>query len=332
MKNFLPVIILLAGFLGCLGTEEEEVDEVPVTVELPAAFVSQSQIGKIVLTVRAADIPTPITAELTQPIPATPAFSVSIPPGSGREFEVIVTISSDSKSGFKGRVVTDVSTSGGTVPIDLRFVNFADDLISTEDPFDVLNSTTQYPDIDFVLLRQGSCTLSGITFPDAAILLVDFEDRFSLPSFVDSMEAYLEFDTDGNPATPSGGTTKISRIRGGVAANFSTGAENYVQITLFKPGGPTPTIRLFNSLDDSVIDVLSSSNSGAKLTEPPDQVGLTLCIDRNVFNTSIDKDGDGKGTFNLLVGRIEAGAFSPNDIAYRSGVILYDFGFDTSSL
>lgn len=324
-------IAVLCCLLSCLfpsGCGEPAL----VTVELPAAFVAQSQIGKIVLTIRAADIPTPITVELTQPIPLTPAFSVSVPPGTAREFEVIVTITADPKSGFMGKTVADISTSGGTVPIDVSFVNFADDLISSEDSFDVLNSTTEFPDIDFVTFRQGICDLPSFSLPDAAIFLVDFEDQFSLPSFVDSMEAYLEFDSDNDPATPSGGTTKISRIRDGVAANFSTGAENYVKAVIFKPGGPSPTIQLFNSLDDSFVDVLSPSNSGATLTEPPAQVVLTLCIDRNVFNTFIEKDGDGKGAFNLLVGKIVIGVFSPNDIAYRGGTILYDLSFDTSSL
>lgn len=332
MKNFLPVIFLLTGFVGCLGVEEGEVDEVPVTVELPAAFVAQSQIGKIVLTIRAADIPTPITAELTQPIPSTPAFSVSVPPGSGREFEVIVTITSDPKSGFQGKVVTDISTAGGTVPIDMEFVNFTDDLIRTEDSTDTVDSSSSSinPDINFVKIVQGSCT----KITDAIIFVIDLEDNF-FPSTVEELRAFIEFDVDVNSSTGSN-PTKIEREKGSkLTSNFLSGSEVYLSARITPGFGTAAQVGLFNAVTDANLDPSIPGDAtppfGGTYSGTTDNV-FSICVYRRVFDTFIDADN--KGAFNILIGMFDTGLgiFRPNDIAYRSGLIFYDLSFDTSSL
>ena len=302
-----------------------------VTVELPAAFVAQSAIGKILLSIHAPDIATPITAELMPPIPSTPAFSVSVPPGSAREFEVFVTIAADPKSGFVGRTVADISTSGGTVPVNMEFMNFTDDLIRTEDSFDVADSASNAnPDIDFVKVAQGSCG----TITDAIIFLIDLEDNF-FPDTSEKLNAFIEFDVDADPLTGSN-PTKIEREKGAALTNsFQTGSEVYLLAEIDPVLGASAQVGLFDAntdvnLDPSIPGDLTPPFGGV-YSGSTDNV-LSVCVYRRVFNAFIDTDN--RGAFNILAGMFSfiTSSFRPNDIAYRSGVILYDFDFDTSSL
>lgn len=319
-------IFLLVWLIGCTGVEGDA-DEVPVTVELPAAFAAQPDVAKIVLRVTAPDIATPITVELTPPIPSSPAFSISVPPGTGRLFEVIASLTTDSRIGFFGRTTSDIFDTATTVSIAMNFVDFAEDATAT----DVLRDSTIEPDIASVKIFRGACLM----FTDAVGITVDFRDDYS--NTVDPLRTIIEFDTDGDALT--GATkTKIERARfrpppstESVPSNFVSGGEKYLQVDISPPA--LVSVGFTTSDSDGPVDI--STTQAVRQFTTGTQI-LDVCLEVSFFQTQIETTVDpnpGKGAFNVLTGVVDsAGSFQANDIAFQGGVLLYDLSFDTSSL
>ncbi len=306
---FLKGLLILSSLFVIAGCDETET---LVTVELPASLATDFPIiDKIVLKVSAPDMAT-LTESLVPPFDPSPTFSLNVPIGNDRLFEMTASTTLGPRFGFYGQAMRDITDAPTVVPIEMDFMNFADDAIDdTQFPGD-----RSFPDMTRAKIFFEKCPLT----PDA--LIVEIEMLWDLGP--DSL-TIVEFDADGNPFTGAA-PSKIEKEKGGVTNNFSMGTNFYYEI-MSKGGVFSGLVR--DSSSDITLFPLLEVNASSLPVPGPDPVSLLqICMARADFTTL---DPNLEGIFNILVkGKDASGGLQANDIAYEGGEIVYDLSFDTT--
>lgn len=289
---------------------------VPISITLPPAFAAEAGISKIVLTVSGDDF-SDITAELTPPFGSPPIFGgIDVPIGADRTFSATAVMLGGNDFGFHGETTTDVTDTTTSVPIVMDFINFAED--ATDDG---LAGDNDNPDLFDVHIARGDCSSVGGKPVESIILQIDLDPDFNTPTVPDLTETLIiaEFDVDEDPGDIN--DTFIETNKGGVVANFPTGSEFRIEMTVnFPASGADPSIRT------------EWINAAGNVEFSDATVGrqVFVCLSLADFQS---EDPDEIGVFNVLAGNIPGGGgFTANDIAYEGGVMRYDFSFDTSAL
>lgn len=308
-----------------------------VTLQLPSALVTDFTLERIVLDVTGPDMPpmqdTILAADIVDPV----VFNLDVPLGLNRTFLVRAVRGLDPLfTGFVGSNTVDVGLLGVQVPINMEFVNFAQDATGT----DVIIADPNNPDINEVEILLGTGNDLGINICntiDSVFFVISLED-FDIATRGGGLQAIIEFDIDNNPLTGSAASL-ISLSAGAVNVSLLSGTERSAtlifdaqglatQLLLEDVTGPQPVLLEadFNEDFNSLFDPASST--------------ATFCISQVKFfgqdpnAPAVDIDAlDSSGIFNVLVGAIDAAAgFVANDVAFTTGNIHYELNFDTTGL
>lgn len=318
-------VILLGCFwlasCGTLSEEGSQMVQVPIALNIKQSVLDT--LDKISLTVTGPGMTT-LTKDLTPPFTSPVTFSVSVPTGSDRIFTVKARVTEEPLIGYQASKTTNVAEQGGSVPINLQYVNFV--LDGTSDT--IQSGQMDLSEFDFSVNTQSTSS----TTDDLVIFEMTFAGQ--VPQFTSVF--LIEFDKDAKNTT--GKTqTKIHELRGALTSGFLAGSELYLVIQ--DAFGQHFQITLLDS-NDQIITFPTSSTVTAVLDQT--RTILTLSIDRTTFNSLIDDDG--VGLINILVGTKlssipmdlpDFSDFSPHDILISSTTVptmLYETSFDLSGL
>ncbi len=336
-KLFIPLIFLL--LVNCGGSSSETSpessggvnvpsSEITVHMDLPAAFVSEGLVSRILLRVTAPDIATPITVQATPPFSPSTPFSITVPIGTGRLFEVFAFMTSlDNHSAFYGKTSSSVTSASLSLPISMNYLNRAQDAAGAGDV--VFPSSHQSPDIDVVAIFRTTSPPSGCP-ADSVVTVINLTSTYVRPtSTAESLVTIIEFDTD-NDATSGSITTHIQSVLTSTGSSLTTtfthGSE--MLFTIDGPSGGTgdvSTIHVSVTSPATGATLTGFTTSNASYNDTLKR--LTICVSSSAF---LAQDPDGVGRFNVLTGD-SVSTLVPNDIAYQNGTILYDLNFDSSS-
>lgn len=279
------------------------------------AAIYPSQIQSIDLTISASDISTPIHApRITTPASLPITFNgIDIPIGPSRLFEVTVTTSIGLHAQFYGNVMANITSAGGTVPIDLNWLNFVEDEIL---PSDVVSSANTDPNIaGFEIFHTSvdSSPCQANTIKMTLKLQSDFQPPFTTANGF--IKTIFEFDLDSNQLTGSS-SSYIARRRGSTSpsilgANMPSGTEFALEVTgpSFSPS--TSVIAIDPANDDTVLSLFPVTAFYDANVQT-----MFVCMNAPAF---FELDPERSGVMNILIGRENLGNFVPNDIAYRGG-------------
>lgn len=325
MKGLRVILLGCLWMMGC-GALPETGEDSPM-IQVPIALnIKQSvldTLDKISLTVTGPGMAT-LTKDLTPPFTSPVAFNVSVPTGSDRIFTVKSRVTEDFLIGYQGSITSDVASSGGTVTINLQYINFA---------LDGSSDTVGQNQIDISTFEFGVNTNgTSVTTDDRVMLDIDFVNP--IPTFL--WAVVIEVDTDAKSTTGST-RTRIDKLRGSLASGFSAGSELYLVVEDTFQG---VVISLFDGNDASVS--LPQQTSALTATLDTSHTLLTVSIDLAVFKSLIDADG--VGHLNILTGTKVSSTplllpdftgFSTDDILISSTTVptvKYQIGFDLSGL
>lgn len=337
MKKLMMLILGFSFFaIGCGGSSD-----VQVRVSLPAAFVDQGIVDRIVVRVTAPDITTPIIAVLPSssfPVTVTDSvtMNVTVPIGSARLFEVFAPLVGAGPSMMAGKVTTDVSLPGAgltfSVPvIQMQFVNFAEDALS-----DVLSAAINQPNITSFKIFHVSVA-DPICATGTVELVVDFTDTFIAPASVETHRTIIEFDTDANPVTGTT-TSRIetfqSRATTRLPNAFISGTDFAIMITNGVGGTAVGALDLTGTIAPEIAITTILPTVHFDTTNKT----FTVCVPDSVFSPG-GLDPDGKGLVNVLsgldlssTGLTSGTSFQGNDILYQSDAVRYDVNLDLATI
>ncbi len=334
--SILPFLFLLgcdttveSNFEGTPSGQTEDFQETaPVTldIDLPA-FTAENLIDRIVLQVSGSDM-TEIIRVIRPPFNVT-TFQVNVPIGSSRTFKVSTptNITNDSFSSYMGVQIIDVGIEPLIINMPLSFLNFAVDAASTDTPPDqLIHVDSHYPDITFAqtfLNTSERPTLANDCAVDEVVFFVKFHDDLGIPNPGDAIVTHIEFDVDDDLDTGSlVSYIEVQRDRGLITTLIS--GTNFVAEATVNGADPTrPAMRLINPDGTTVPEPLGSPASFDLATKR-----LTVCIPINTFTIL---DADQSGAFNIMASR-KITALEPNDILYRSGVVKYNYFFNSQAV
>ncbi|QQR79268.1 MAG: hypothetical protein IPJ69_07715 [Deltaproteobacteria bacterium] len=338
-KNIFVFLCLTILHFGCGSAS----GPVSVRVSLPAAFVAQDSIDRIVMRISGPDLPNYIQQVLRPPFASDVTFDVTVPFGANRTFEVFAPFTGTDNRLLYGRQnfsVLDTDTGVLNLPIlPMNFTNFAEDSTGSTD---VVDTSISEPDITSFRIYRIDPIVDAYCSGSVTAEL-HFNSDFVAPAStsLSSLKTLIEFDTDDNPDTGSA-VSRIELARGVLSNNFTRGTDLLWVSNNHAPAPPSfavtdlPVIRYFDTA--SVYDVSGDTDVPLPSINPSTIFNaststLLVCIPSFAFAAL---DNDGIGRVNVLSG-IDSGGdaivpFSGNDILYRSGYIRYDLNLDATTI
>ncbi len=339
MKKIFFTILAMSVVAACGGGQPQ--GQADVRIAVPAAFVSQDSIDRIVLRVSGPDLPNYIQQVIRPPFTDSSAFDVTFPFGKTRIFEVFAPFRGTDNRMLYGRQVypvleEDVASADvlNLPTFPLNFTNFAEDATVT----DVVSTDISQPDIQSFHVYRVAPGIDALC-SGAVVFEVGYNPAFVSPTAtsINSLRTLVELDTDDNPDTGSA-TSRIEQFSGALDNAFTQGTDllllSYTRTSVafstdFLPR-PTAIGEVF---DVSGATDINRPEINPFVTYNPRTTTLYVCIPSDSFDVI---DPDGVGRVNVLSG-IDRGPdvvdpFTGNDILFRSGYIRYDLNLDTSTI
>ena len=274
-----------------------------------------------------------LAADIVNPV----VFNLDVPLGQDRTFLVrAVRGLNPLFTGFLGSNTVDVGILGVQVPINMEFVNFAQDATLT----DPIISDPNNPDINEIEILLGTGTGLGIDICNAieSVFFVISLEPFDIASRLGGLQTIIEFDIDNSQLTGSASSLMFS-MAGNVNIPLLNGTERAVTFLFDVQGSPTD-IRLEDVTGAQPVILTADRNEDFDSLFDLQTATAYFCISQSKFfgqdamapEVNIDVV-DSSGIFNVLVGAVDAAAgFVANDVAFEGGNIHYDLNFDTTGL
>jgi hypothetical protein len=339
-KAFLLFIIFISSF-GCGGG----VESVDVRISLPAAFVAQDSIDRIVVRIDGEPIKDPVVQVIRPPFGASISFDITLPVGNGYSVEAFAPfVGGDNRLLYGQQFFSvpkspELETTTFNLPLlPMNFTNFAEDANGAGD---VVDTSLSQPDIaSFHIYRSAE---AEPLCPSSVVMEVRFGAGFVPPSDSGnaSLKTLIEFDTDANSDTGSA-VSRIESARGSLSNMFARGTEALVVSTnrsrrLGISDGIQNSPRFFDFAGvydvSGIEDIVNPSINPTTVLQPQTNI-LFVCIPSTSFDSLID--GDGVGRVNVLSGIETSGdvatPFSGNDILFRSGSVRYDLNLNADDI
>lgn len=335
-------MVTMVTMTACGGVAFEE--QADVRIAVPAAFVSQDSVDRIVLRISGPDLENNIEQILRPPFTENASFDVRVPFGKTRIFEVFAPFAGGDNRMLYGRQVYSVlkedvaSADVFNLPtFPMTFTNFAQDASGASD---VVSSSFTQPDITSFHMYRAPAG-ADIICAGSVVMEVGFNQEFVAPTALSfqSLTTFIELDTDDNPTTGSS-RTRIDAAKGTLNNVFTQGTD-----LLIVSQNRTPALAFSDNILSqrfpsvvSLYDISGETDINISSINPWTTYNSTthtlyVCLPNESFNVL---DPDGIGRLNILSG-IDGGVdrvepFTGNDILYRSGYIRYDLNIDLTTI
>lgn len=301
--------VLIALLISACGQTDATV---PVAVQFPALTKNiLTTLSLVHLQVSASDMTT-LTSSTSGPFSSAITLSADVPVGSNRVFTATAGITGDTTIGYQGSTTANVTTTGGSVPITMLYLNNA------------TNSTAAVgggPQISTV-----TSTYSGNLFT----LTVNFASDITL----DQVAGVVEF------IPTAGGTARsqsiINELKGSVNVTMPSVGTAYM---MFNGTGTSVGLILYNSSNQSV----TIPDGATFAATQPSNTSIQIAMSTSAFQSLIDSAVAGK--MNILVGSkanatvvltpTTTSVFTASSAAAGASagnVMIYDGTFNSSSL